>query len=63
MSCPHPEKIGYKTKQGAVAGRASLEKARGIDLGLKPYLCPCGKWHLGHRKKESGWAKRIRKSL
>ena len=46
--CPHPEKHAHKSKAAAIAARDSLERAKGIDLALKPYRCVCNAWHLGH---------------
>lgn len=46
--CPTPGKYRHATRAATLAARESLEAARGIDLALKPYLCRCGCWHLGH---------------
>lgn len=61
--CPHPEKHAHPSKRAALVARTKLERVRGIDIGLKPYLCNCGAWHLGHRTKDPVWARKIRKNL
>lgn len=55
MSCPHPEKHAHRSFRAALKARDSLEAADGIDLGLRPYRCPCGAWHLGHKHKTPPW--------
>lgn len=61
MTCPHPEKYKHVSAAAALAARDSLERERGIDLGLRPYRCVCGSWHLGHRGKDPSWAKKLRR--
>lgn len=48
--CPHPEKTAHRSIKAALKARDSLEAERGLDIALRPYKCPCGSWHLGHRK-------------
>lgn len=45
-ACPHPTKQWYDSKRLAKAAlmRAPMGRAK-----LRPYLCACGAWHLGHR--------------
>lgn len=47
-ACPTPKKGRHHSRGAAVAARTSLERTKGVDLTLEPYLCVCGKWHLGH---------------
>lgn len=60
-ACPTPEKHRHRSRIGAVKARDALERDKGIDLALEPYRCPCGAWHLGHKRKKTrapGWARR-----
>lgn len=59
-ACPHPEKQRHYTERAALKARDSMERTKGIELGLEPYRCECGVWHLGHRRKNRipGWARR-----
>lgn len=50
MTCPQPEKQRHASRRAAEKALVSLEAARGIDLGLRPYRCG-DHWHLGHRHK------------
>lgn len=47
--CPHPEKIGHTSIDGAFRQLASLERDGKGDGKTWPYPCPCGLVHLGHR--------------
>lgn len=51
--CPTPEKQAHPDEALALRHRDSLEAKNGIDLALKPYLCDCGKWHLGHKSRRN----------
>lgn len=60
-ACPHPEKQRHHNRAAATKARDSLERDKGIELGLEPYRCTCGAWHLGHKRKKRrapGWARR-----
>lgn len=57
MTCPHPEKQRHATKRAALKARDSLERERGIDLGLIAYRCD-DHWHLGHRHKRNRWERK-----
>lgn len=48
-ACPFPDKHRHRTFNDALTARDSLEQARGIDIGLRPYRCG-NHWHLGHRQ-------------
>lgn len=58
--CPHPEKQRHRSRAAALKARDSAERVHGIELGLEPYRCVCGVWHLGHKRKNPipGWARR-----
>lgn len=61
MSCPTPEKQRHHSRAAALKDRDSLERDKGISLGLEPYHCVCGQWHLGHKRKNRRaprWARR-----
>lgn len=60
MTCPHPEKTPHRSFPAAMKARDSLESTNGIDLGLRPYRCACGAWHLGHKRKDPKWFRRRR---
>lgn len=61
--CPTPEKHRHATKRAAITALQALERDKGIDLGLGVYRCPCAAWHVGHRRKESAFARRMRKAM
>lgn len=63
MSCPHPEKVAHGSFNAALRARDSLETERGIDLGLRPYRCECGAWHLGHQDSVKYSNSRIRSEM
>lgn len=50
--CPHPEKHRHRSRGAAWNALASIDRAEGVDLGLKPYRCG-DHWHLGHSRKRS----------
>lgn len=52
-NCPTPWKLGYKTRGEArvtARGHFSQPNKRGQ---VKPYLCPCGSWHLSSMSKRA----------
>lgn len=57
-TCPTPQKIAHDSMAAAIVHREKLEIEHGIDLTLKPYLCTCGKWHIGHQTRHTRLARR-----
>lgn len=54
--CPSPTKIAHfdfgESEQAAQKMNAQL-MLEGDTEGVVPYLCSCGKWHVGHPSKEA----------
>ena len=49
--CPRDDKVVFHTWSAAERARENMRK-RGADIkGLHPYLCGCGRFHLGHGRK------------
>ncbi len=48
--CPRPDKRAHES-QGAAWEEARGTRARYAGDDVKPYLCRCGKWHVGHSRK------------
>ena len=47
MTCPRPDKRRYFTEDEA--WRAAHHHHQNLgQLTVRPYVCPCGVWHLGH---------------
>ena len=62
MTCPHPEKIRYPSRQQAKAAIASLYRAGKGNPDLVAYGCDDGKhFHIGHDKRWFG--KRIKRAV
>ena len=47
--CPHPNKVAHPSASGADIHLAVL--IRKGYRGLRVYLCPCGAWHVGRKRK------------
>lgn len=48
--CPTPRKVGYHRKSIALLAADKLR----IRFDSRPYLCRCGRWHLGSTRARSG---------
>lgn len=51
--CPTPSKKAYKSYEQANRHMWSLWKSRRQGqhkFKVRPYLCPCGAYHVGHSK-------------
>lgn len=48
MTCPTPHKRAYRKRTSAIA--AAIRASRRLGP-LRPYLCPCGRWHLSTKPK------------
>lgn len=47
--CPTPRKVGWGTKEGALAARRAMwVEGQDPDRVLAVYDCDCGTWHVGH---------------
>lgn len=46
--CPTPSKIAYNSHQAAGHARG---KRGHQGRRMRPYLCPCGRWHLSSQPK------------
>lgn len=51
VSCPTPDKNPYATDADAVANAAAAIRKRGGYLRI--YRCPCGAWHLTHKRRQT----------
>lgn len=49
--CPTPEKLIFRLEQKAWLKAWKLYKDKGFDQ--RPYLCPCGMYHLESKKAQS----------
>lgn len=47
MSCPHPEKIAYRSERAARRGVKAMRGKRDGGEPLHTYRCG-GHWHVGH---------------
>jgi hypothetical protein len=51
-TCPTPGRRGYQSRDAAIRRRPAR---RGTKPPITfPYLCPCGKWHLGTQREPQG---------
>lgn len=46
-TCPHPHKQSYTSRAQALV--VAKNTPRHKRVGLAPYRCQCGRWHLGRR--------------
>lgn len=59
--CPTPKKIAHKSQGAARKHLELLGQAKELGPDWNVYPCPCGSWHIGHRR--GSLASRIRKAL
>lgn len=52
--CPTPYKQAHATKAAAQRHVSSLYAKEGKAAMVRPYLCRCGSWHVGGRRKKFG---------
>ena len=49
--CPTPHKVSYPSRKVAKQGAKAAKGAGNVTGKIRPYLCPCGRWHTGHLPK------------
>lgn len=51
MTCPHPDKVKYRSEKAARAGVKAMRGKRDGGEPLHTYRCG-DHWHVGHRTRE-----------